>query len=228
MTEETPNTLPEIVGPKEWLTARRELLVKEKELTRARDAVTALRRASPMIEVEKEYVFEGPDGKVTLLDLFEGRQQLILQHAMFAPEWDDGCLSCRHAIRDHGYLPHLHEKNTTLAVESRAPFPKIQAYKERMGWTLPYYSSFGNDFNYDFHFTLDEEKAPILINWRTKEEHEAEVGPWDMWGTELPGMAVFIRDGEDIYHSYSTFARGTDNLLWTLNHLDLTPLGRQV
>lgn len=227
MTSER-TALPRIVSPDEWLTARKAFLVKEKEFTRARDALNAERRALPMVEVEKEYVFEGPDGKATLPDLFDGRRQLIVQHVMFDPAWDEGCPSCRHAIRDLGHLPHLHEKDTTLVLVSRAPQDKIETYRRRMGWTVPYYSSFGGDFNYDFHVTLDEAEAPLLINFRTRAEHEEAVGPWDAGSREIPGVSVFLRgEGDRVFHTYSTYLRGLDILLFTLNYLDLTPLGRQ-
>jgi predicted dithiol-disulfide oxidoreductase (DUF899 family) len=220
-------SLPKVVSREEWLGARREFLRKEKEFTLARDALNAERRELPMVEVDEDYVFEGPDGKIRLLDMFEGRRQLIVHHVMFDPSWDEGCSSCRFQVRDLGHLPHLHEKDTTLALVSRAPYPKIAAYRERMGWTVPYYSSYGDDFNYDYHATLDESVTPLLINFRTKEEHEAAVGPWDIWGTELPGLSVFLREGNQVFHTYSTYARGLDILLFTLNYLDLTPLGRQ-
>ncbi|MYT78979.1 Predicted dithiol-disulfide oxidoreductase, DUF899 family [Streptomyces sp. MnatMP-M77] len=227
MTEaEKQQSLPRIVSPQEWLAARREFLVREKEFTRARDALNAQRRELPMVAVEKDYVFEGPDGDVGLLDLFEGRRQLIVHHVMFDPSWDEGCSSCRFQIRDLGHLPHLHERGTSLALVSRAPYAKIQRYKERMGWSVPYFSSYGSHFNYDFHATLDESKQPLLINFRTKEEHEEAVGPWDVWGHELPAVSVFLSEGDTIYHTYSSFSRGLDILIFTLNYLDLTPLGR--
>ncbi|MFV2194661.1 DUF899 domain-containing protein [Nocardiopsis sp. LOL_012] len=219
--------LPEIVTREEWLAARKELLVKEKEVTRARDEVSARRRALPMVRVEKEYVFEGPEGRVGLVDLFEGRGQLIVQHAMFEPEWDAACTSCTSDMDDLGHLPHLHANDVTLAVVSRAPFSKIQAYKERKGWDFPYYSSAGSDFNYDYHVTLDESVAPVQINYRSKEEHEAAVGPWDIWGRELPGVSVFLRVGGEVFHTYSAYSRGLDALPFVFNYLDLTPLGRQ-
>ncbi|KOX24112.1 hypothetical protein ADL05_00485 [Nocardiopsis sp. NRRL B-16309] len=219
--------LPEIVTRDEWLAARKELLVKEKEVTRARDEVSARRRALPMVRVEKEYVFEGPEGRVGLIDLFEGRSQLIVQHAMFRPEWDEACTSCTSDMDDLGHLPHLHAKDVTLAVVSRAPFAKIQEYRKRKGWDFPYYSSADSDFNYDYHVTLDESVAPIQINYRSKEEHEAAVGPWDIWGSELPGVSVFLRVGDEVFHTYSAYSRGLDSLPFVFNYLDLTPLGRQ-
>lgn len=219
-------TTPRIVSREDWLTARKAFLAKEKEFTRARDALNAERRTLPMVRIDKEYVFEGPDGKLTLADMFEGRRQLIVQHAMFDPDWDDGCPSCRYSIRDFGHLPHLHDKGTTLAVVSRAPYPKIAAYRERMGWDLPYYSSYGSDFNYDFHVTLDEDVMPVEYNYRSKEDHLKAGMPWYTSG-ELPGVSVFLRDGEDVLHSYSTYSRGVDILMFSMNYLDLTPLGRQ-
>jgi predicted dithiol-disulfide oxidoreductase (DUF899 family) len=219
-------SLPRIVSPEEWLAARREFLVEEKEFTLARDALNARRRQLPMTRVTKDYVFEGPGGHAGLLDLFDGRRQLVVHHVMFDPDWEEGCRNCRRQIRDIPYLPHLHEHDITLVLVSRAPFAKIDAYRERMGWTVPYYSSFGSDFNYDFHTTLDESVAPLLINFRTKAEHEAAVGPWDIWGHELPGLSVFLREGDDVYLTYSTYARGLDILLSSLNYLDHTPLGR--
>ena len=220
-------TMPKIVSPEEWLAARREFLAEEKEFTRARDALNARRRELPMVRVTKEYEFDGPDGPVTLPELFDGRRQLIVHHVMFDPDWDEGCTRCRRQIRDIPYLPHLHDQDVSLVLVSRAPFDKIDAYRRRLGWELPYYSSFHSDFNYDFHVTLDEDVTPLLINYRTKAEHEAAVGPWDVWGTELPGLSVFLR-GDDgaIYHTYSTYARGLDILLASLNYVDHTPFGR--
>ncbi|MGI8911782.1 MAG: DUF899 family protein, partial [Rubrobacteraceae bacterium] len=143
------------------------VLAREKEETRARDALRAERGKLPMVEVEKDYAFEGPGGTVRLLDLFEGRRQLIVQHFMFDPSWDDGCPSCTYAVEDLGDPAHLHDKDTSFAVVSRAPFEKIEGYKQRKGWTFPWYSSFGNDFNYDFHVTSDESVTPVFYNYRT-------------------------------------------------------------
>ncbi|SFM11453.1 Predicted dithiol-disulfide oxidoreductase, DUF899 family [Gracilibacillus orientalis] len=219
-------TKPNIVSRKEWLASRKDFLKKEKELTRARDELNAERRKLPMVEIDMEYIFEGARGKASLLDLFEGRRQLIVHHVMFDPSWNKACSGCTHHMDDLGHLPHLHEKNTTLAVVSRAPLSKIVAYKKEMGWTFPWYSSFGSDFNYDFHVTLDEAVTPLQINFRSKKEHEKAVGRWDIWGTELPGVSVFLREDDRIFHTYSTYSRGLDILLFSLNYLDLTPLGR--
>ena len=224
MTESQMN-LPRVVSQHEWLAARKELLVREKEATRARDALRAERQALPMVEIEKEYTFEGPDGPATLLDLFEGRRQLIVQHFMFDPSWDDGCPSCTYALDDLGHLPHLHEKDTSFAVISRAPLTKIESYKQRKGWTVPWYSSFGSDFNYDFYVTLDESVAPVQYNYRDKSELEETGKPW--YEGEQPGVSVFLRHGDRVFHTYSTFARGVELLVSTVQQLDLTPLGRQ-
>lgn len=218
--------LPRVVSREEWLVARKELLAGEKEFTRQRDALNAGRRELPMVEIEKEYVFEGPDGEASLLDLFEGRQQLIVQHFMFDPEWDDGCPSCTYAVEDLGHLPHLHERDTSFAVVSRAPLVRIESYKQRKGWNVPWYSSFGGDFNYDFHVTMDETVAPVEYNYRDKAGHERAGMPW-YTRDEQPGYSVFLRDGDRVFHTYSAFARGTEHLVSTTMFLDLTPLGRQ-
>src|SRR5439155_17740515 len=166
--------LPEVVTETEWQAAREALLAEEKEATKARDALAAKRRRLPMVGIDKEYVFDGPDGKASLLDLFEGRRQLIVGHFMFDPSWDDGCPSCTAGADEmsNGHLEHLHARDTTFAYVSRAPLAKIEAYKARRGWTFPWYSSNGSDFNYDFHVTLDESVAPVEYNYRNKAEHE--------------------------------------------------------
>lgn len=218
--------LPQIVSRDEWLAARKELLAKEKEETRRRDAIRAERSRLPMVEVEKEYVFEGPEGGASLLDLFEGRRQLIVQHFMFDPEWEDGCPSCTYAAEDIGDLSHLHELDTSYAVVSRAPIGRIESYKQRKEWTFPWYSSFGSDFNYDFHATVDGDVAPVYVNYRTAAELEEAGIPSDMKG-EIPGYSVFMRDGERVFHTYSTYARGVELLGSGTQFIDLTPLGRQ-
>ncbi|MGY6022281.1 DUF899 domain-containing protein [Streptomyces spinosirectus] len=198
-------SLPEIVSREQWRVAREELLAKEKAVTRARDALNAERRRLPMVEVDKEYVFESGDGKATLLDLFEGRLQLVVHHFMFAPDWDAGCRSCSAFLDQVGHLAHLRARGTTFAVVSRAPYTKILPFKARMGWTMPWYSSYGSDFNRDFDVTL---------------EHEGE-------SLERPGLSCFLRDGERVFHTYSTYERGLDGLGSTNGFLDLTALGRQ-
>jgi predicted dithiol-disulfide oxidoreductase (DUF899 family) len=230
-------SLPDVVSRAEWLAARKALLVEEKELTRARDAVAAQRRRLPMVRVDKEYVFEGPDGKVGLLDLFEGRRQLVLHHFMWTYDIDAegnehprpvGCPSCSATADDIGDLTHLRVRNTTLAAVSRGPYANLAAFKERMGWTFPWYSSAGSDFNYDFHATLDERVAPVLFNFRDEAELARRGTPWTpaMRG-DWPGISAFLRDGETVYHTYSTFARGIDSSGATSYYLDLTALGRQ-
>ncbi|MFS8203108.1 DUF899 domain-containing protein [Streptomyces sp. CWNU-52B] len=202
-------TLPRIVSREEWRAAREELLVEEKAATRARDALNADRRRLPMVEIDKEYVFEGGDGKATLLDLFEGRHQLVVYHFMFAPEWDAGCRSCSAFVDQIGHLAHLRARGTELALVSRAPYTKILPFKARMGWTLPWYSSYINDFNHDFRATLDGG------------------GDGDGELLERPGVSCFLRDRDRVFHTYSTYERGLDGLGSTTSFLDLTALGRQ-
>jgi predicted dithiol-disulfide oxidoreductase (DUF899 family) len=197
------------VSQAEWEAARDELLAKEKEATRASDALAAERRRLPMVRIEKDYVFDGPGGKASLLDLFEGRRQLILYHFMFGPNQDAGCDGCS-MFADHiGDLAHLHARDTSLVLVSRAPLAKIEPYKARMGWTVSWYSSFGSDFNVDFDVSPPEPQ------------------PEQYQDGEAFGLSVFLRDGDDVYRTYFTNGRGleaTENL-WTF--LDFTPLGRQ-
>ncbi len=218
--------LPQIVSREEWLAARTDLLTKEKELTRARDALNADRRRLPMVEVVEGYAFEGPNGAVTLLDLFEGRRQLIVDHFMFDPSWDEGCRSCSGRVDQYGNLAHLHARDTTMAVVSRAPLAKIEPFKARMGWTFPWYSSYGSPFNYDYHVTLDEAVAPVEYNYRGRAYWE-RAGFADFSGIELHGTSVFLRDGDRVFHTYSTYARGTEQVGGTHYYLDMTALGRQ-
>jgi predicted dithiol-disulfide oxidoreductase (DUF899 family) len=223
-------SLPRVVSREEWLAARKELLAEEKAMTRARDRLNTKRRELPMVEVEKDYVFEGPNGEVRLLDLFEGRRQLIVQHFMFDPSWDDGCPSCSAGADEisPGLLNHLHSRDTTFAAVSRAPIEKIEAYKAKKGWTFPWYSSYGSDFNYDFHVTLDESVAPVEYNFRDKQELEQAGMGWLAEGSsEQPGHSVFLRDGDRVFHTYSMYARGAEMLGGSYYFLDLTPLGRQ-
>jgi predicted dithiol-disulfide oxidoreductase (DUF899 family) len=191
--------LPEVVSRDAWDAARKTLLLKEKEMTHARDALNAERRRLPMVRIEKDYVFQGAGGTVTLSDLFEGRRQLIVYHMMWVK-----CPGCSLLVDNIGHLAHLHARDTTLEVVSRAPWPELKAFKERMGWTVPFFSSHGGDFNYDFHVSVGE----------------------GIEG-EASGVSVFLRDGKSIFHTYSTYDRGTDILNGTLNYLDLTPFGRQ-
>jgi predicted dithiol-disulfide oxidoreductase (DUF899 family) len=225
-------SLPQVVSREEWLAARKELLAKEKELTRQRDALNVERRRLPMVEITKEYLFEGPNGKASLLDLFDGRRQLMVGHFMFDPRWEDGCSSCSAGADElaDGQLKHLHVRDTTFVYVSRAPLAKIEAYKARKGWTFPWYSSYGSDFNYDFHVTLDESVAPIMYNYRTKAEHEQAGTAYYIEGEqpiEGPGMSCFLRDGDRVFHTYSTYARGLEMLGGSYYFLDLSALGRQ-
>jgi len=159
-------SLPKIVSRDQWLVARKELLAREKVFTRQRDALNADRRRLPIVEVDKEYVFEGPEGRATLLDLFARRRQLIVGHFMFDPSWEDGCPSYSAGADEvsDGLLEHLHARDTSFAYVSRAPIEKIERYKAKKSWTFPWYSSYGSDFNYDFHVTLDESVAPVEYN----------------------------------------------------------------
>jgi predicted dithiol-disulfide oxidoreductase (DUF899 family) len=223
----TQSTLahPKVVSRDEWLVARKELLAKEKELTRHRDAVNAERRGLPMVEIDEEYVFEGPAGAAGLLDLFDGRCQLVIYHFMFHRDQGEGCPGCSHLVDNIGHLAHLHARDTSFALVSRAPLAEIEPFKVRMGWALPWYSSFGSDFNYDFHVTLDEAKGSVEWNYQSAAALQ-QAGKIPSTKGELPGLSVFLREGDRIFHAYSTYARGLDALFGTYNLLDLTPFGR--
>src|SRR5262249_39151522 len=191
------------------------------------DGLSAERRELPMVKVEKEYTFEGPTGRATLRDLFERRRQLIVYHFMFDPSWDEGCKSCSHLADNFaGILIHLAARDTSFAVVSRAPLAKIESFKKRMGWTFPWFSSFGSDFNYDFHVTLDEAEGSAEYNYESSAKLLQAGKIWFAKG-ELPGMSVFLREGDTVFHTYSTYQRGLDLFLNTYNFLDATPLGRQ-
>ncbi|MBZ5664680.1 MAG: thioredoxin family protein [Acidobacteriia bacterium] len=211
----------EVVSPKEWIASRKELLRKEKEFTRLRDELSRQRRELPWEKVEKEYVFEGPNGKETLADLFAGRSQLIVYHFMFGPGWEEGCPSCSF-LADHfeGSLVHLANRDVTLVVVSRAPIAQIESFKKRMGWRFKWVSSFGTDFNHDYHvsFTKDElAKGKVYYNY----------GMGEFPSEEAPGASVFYKNaGGDMFHTYSTYGRGLDILLGAYNFLDLAPKGR--
>jgi predicted dithiol-disulfide oxidoreductase (DUF899 family) len=218
-------SLPDVVSREAWVSARKALLAEEKANTRSRDALNASRRRLPMVAIVEDYVFEGPDGSATLLDLFEGRRQLIVDHFMFDPSWDEGCSSCSGRVDQYGNIAHLHERDTTIAVVSRAPFAKIEAFKRRKGWTFPWYSSYGSAFNYDFHVSFDEDVAPIEYNYRTAAEWERAGSPAP--SGELHGTSAFLRDGARVFHTYSTYGRGTEQVGGTHYYLDMTALGRQ-
>jgi predicted dithiol-disulfide oxidoreductase (DUF899 family) len=217
---------PPVVSRDRWLDARKKLLAQEKELTRQYDRVNAERRRLPMVRIEKNYRFEGPGGVLSLKDLFEGRQQLVVYHFMFDPAWEKGCPSCTSYANSIGDLGMLHKCDTTFVMVSRAPLSKLEAYKERQGWRLPWVSSFGSDFNYDFHVTNDETIAPVEYNYRNKAELEANKVPNAISGEEH-GLSVFFRIDDEVFHTYSAYARGTEALTYSRAVLDMTPYGRQ-
>jgi predicted dithiol-disulfide oxidoreductase (DUF899 family) len=225
-------SLPDVVSRDESTRARKEFLVREKQFTRQRDQLNADRRRLPMVRIEKDYRFDGPEGEVSLLDLFDGRRQLIVSHFMFDPRWEDGCPSCSAGAEEmtDGLRDHLRARETNLVYVSRAPLAKLERYKAKKGWTFPWYSSFGSDFNYDFHVTMDESVAPVEYNYRSKAEHEAAGTGYYLEGEppiEEPGLSFFLRDGDTVYHTYSTYARGAEMLGGSYYFLDLTALGRQ-
>ena len=212
---------PPIVSEAEWLVARKDLLSREKELTRLRDEVSRHRRELPWVRVDKEHVFDGSDGKESLTDLFDGRSQLIVYHFMFAPDWEKGCTGCSY-LADHfdGANWHLPHRDVSFVAVSRAPLPQIQTYRKRMGWQFKWVSSYGSDFNSDYHvsFTKAEKgRDEIYYNYKVKE----------FVMEELPGLSVFYKDESDnVFHTYSTYARGLESLIGTYNFLDLVPKGR--
>jgi predicted dithiol-disulfide oxidoreductase (DUF899 family) len=226
-------TLPDIVSREEWRAARTDLLAREKQLTRERDALNADRRRLPMVRVDKEYLFEGPEGKATLPDLFEGRRQLMVSHFMFDPSWEDGCPSCTAGADEmsDGLRAHLDRRDTRLVYVSRAPLEKIERYKAKKGWRFPWYSSFGSDFNYDFHVTLDGSVTPVEYNYKSEAElaQDAAARGYPAWEQpfELHGLSCFLRAGDDVFHTYSTYGRGVEMLGGSYYYLDLTALGRQ-
>jgi predicted dithiol-disulfide oxidoreductase (DUF899 family) len=224
-------SLPRIASPDEWRAARLQLLDQEKELTRQHDALSAARRNLPMVEVEKDYVLEGPAGPARLPDLFEGRAQLIIYHFMYDPAWDEGCSSCTAGTDElsAGFLDHLHTRDTTFAMVSRAPLAKLEQWKAKRGWDIPWYSSYGTDFNYDFGVTLDESRGSAEYNYRTKAEFEARGE--DFFGSaqpfEMPGQSCFLQADGRVFHTYSQYARGLECTGGSYYFLDLTALGRQ-
>ena len=218
-------SLPEIVSLDEWWNARKALMIREKEMTRARDKLVADRRRLPMVEIEKDYEFETRDGQnVSLLDLFEGRHQLIVVHFMFDPSWDDGCPSCSAAADEAspGLLDHLHTRDTTMVWVARAPIAKIEDYRKRKGWDIPWVSSYGSDFNYDFHVSFHTDDDPWIYNFTETPGRMPEGMP-----LELPGRSHFLRDGERIFLTYEVFARGLEQVGGSYYFLDETALGRQ-
>lgn len=212
---------PRVVSQAEWLAARKELLKKEKELTRQKDALSAERRELPWVRVEKEYAFDGPTGKKTLGDLFAGRSQLIIYHFMFGPEWQEGCPSCSFNM-DHtdGAIVHLGQRDVSFAAISRAPIAKIETFKKRMGWRFNWVSSYQNDFNRDYHVSFTKEE---MAKGRVDYNYEMTAFPSE----EAPGLSVFYKDNNDeIFHAYSTYGRGTESTVGAYSYLDLVPKGR--
>ncbi len=216
-----------VVSRDEWLEARKALLLKEKEETHLRDRINAERMALPWVKVEANYMFDTPEGRKSLADLFEGRSQLLVYHFMMGPDWTAGCPGCSF-LSDHldGALPHLNNHDVTLVAVSRAPLPKIAAYKARMGWCFPWVSSAGSDFNHDFgvsfskedmamgHVTYNFTDSPVPAGSEPKEQ-------------ELPGLSAFYKNpAGDVFHTYSSYARGPEELIGTLMILDRAPLGR--
>lgn len=218
---------PPITSRAQWLAARKTLLEDEKKLTRHHDRVNADRRQLPMVKIEKDYVFHGPNGKQSLKALFADRRQLIVYHFMFDPAWDKGCSGCTGFVNALGDLSLLKERDTTFAVISRAPLARLEAYKAEMGWSIDWFSSFESDFNYDFHVTLDESVAPVEYNYRNKAEMEAHTGDPAIMEGESHGLSVFFRLDDKLFHTYSAFARGCEQLTNSYTLLDTTPYGRQ-
>jgi predicted dithiol-disulfide oxidoreductase (DUF899 family) len=218
---------PRIASRAEWLAARKALLAKEKELTRQRDALSAELRNLPIVKMDREYFFAGPQGRTSLVDLFGQQRQLIIYHFMFDPAWEQGCKSCAHfADNIAGAIVHLTARDTAFALVSRAPLVKLEAFKRRMGWSFQWLSSADNSFNYDFQATLDPELGSNEYNYANA---SALLNAGKIWYPkgEMPGLSVFLRDAGEVFHSYSVYQRGLDIFLNTYNLLDVTPLGRQ-
>lgn len=212
---------PKVVSHDDWIQARKDFLVKEKEFTRLRDELSRQRRELPREKVEKQYIFDGPNGKESLTDLFNGRSQLVIYHFMFGPGWKEGCPSCSY-LADHfdGATVHLAHRDVTLAVVSHAPIAEIEAFKRRMGWKFHWVSSFASDFNYDYHVSFSAEERA-----KGKVEYNYELTEFP--SEEGPGLSAFLKDSTgQIFHTYSSYARGLDILVGAYNFLDFAPKGR--
>lgn len=218
---ETSTTQHSVVPRDQWLAERKTLLAQEKELTRLRDQVARERRALPWVHIEKNYVFDTPQGKRSLAELFEGRRQLMVQHFMFGPGWEQGCPSCSY-MADHtaGMQIHLEHRDVTFVAVSRATLPEIERFRRRMGWQFAWVSSNGSDFNYDFHVSFrPQDRVDGTVNYN--------YGMTEFPAEEAPGISLFYKDGEGrVFHTYSTYGRGVEVMMGTYNMLDLTPKGR--
>jgi predicted dithiol-disulfide oxidoreductase (DUF899 family) len=215
-----------VTSREEWLAARKAYQIKE---DRAADVITQLnesRRELPMVEVRTDYIFETPAGPKTLLDLFDGRKQLIVYHFMFAPEWDGGCKYCSFNVDNVGDIAHLHARETSYVIVSRAPLAKLEAHRARMGWTFPWVSSGGSKFNQDFFATLDGTVDPVNYMYKDREELDAS-GEYYFQNGDQGGTTVFLREGERVFQTFATFGSKFEQLNGLMNYLDLTPLGRQ-
>jgi predicted dithiol-disulfide oxidoreductase (DUF899 family) len=215
------NKRHDVVSSEQWIEARRELLAEEKAWTRERDRLAEKRRALPWVKVEKNYVFEGADGPVTLADLFDGRSQLIVHHFMFGPEWEEGCPGCS-LLSDHvdGARQHFQHNDVSFVAVSRGPIAKLEAYRKRMGWKFRWVSSAANDFNFDYHVSFPQgtREQGVLYNFAQQSDPEVD---------ELPGASVFYQDDDGaIYHTYSSYARGGEMYLGVYGWLDVVPKGR--
>jgi predicted dithiol-disulfide oxidoreductase (DUF899 family) len=212
---------PKIVSREEWLVARKKLLAREKKLTHERDAIAEERRQLPWVKVQKSYVFDSPSGRKALADLFDGKSQLIIYHFMFGPDWNEGCPSCSFNM-DHtdGALVHLAQRGVSFAAVSRAPISKIEAFKKRLGWKFNWVSSYGSDFNYDYHVSFTPEQM-------AQGKLEYNFDRVEFPSAEAPGISVFYKDkAGNIFHTYSAYARGSESTLNTYNYLDYVPKGR--
>jgi predicted dithiol-disulfide oxidoreductase (DUF899 family) len=210
----------QIASKQDWTAARLAFLEKEKAFTRARDELSAARRALPWEKIETSYVFQGEDGPISFPDLFAGRSQLIVQHFMFGADWDAGCPSCSFWMDNYERIHvHLNHRDVTLVAVSRAPYERLAAYKRRMGWTFDWFSSLGNSFNHDFAVSFTPEEL-------ARQEKRYNFGTLQAYGEEAPGISVFAKQGDAIYHTYSTYARGLDMLNGAYHLLDIVPKGR--
>jgi predicted dithiol-disulfide oxidoreductase (DUF899 family) len=217
-TDTTQIPHPPIATADQWLAERKKLLAKEKEATRLKDRINAERRRLPMVKVEKQYTFDTPEGKQTLLDLFQGKRQLIVHHFMFDPSWDAGCPGCTGHVESIGNISQLEKRDTRYVIVSRAPLEKLEAYKKLKGWSHPWYSSNESDFNFDFHVSFKEGDKDAEYNFAPRGREDDGEGP---------GMSVFFRIDDDVYHTYSVYARGLEPITDSYDFLDLTPYGRQ-